>query len=208
LTSRQHQLIIPLVSSVVFIAVLAAVLAAPTLTRAAIFAWHDTDGVTHYVDNLDNVPSEYRGGVVTFVKDWKRAAPPAESVAPAPAPDTPSVPSVEKIEIALRSFERGFWEGHQSAMAAQPKPVVVPASSTVQNVQIILPPQLAATFPFFGPVFPVRARLHPNFPRRFFRGRFFHGRLFGGRFIQGPAGRAPLGAPGPPPVMFFRHARR
>jgi hypothetical protein len=52
----------------------ALILAAPTLTRAAIFAWHDTEGVAHYVDNLGNVPNEYRGSVVTFVKDLGASA--------------------------------------------------------------------------------------------------------------------------------------
>ncbi len=171
---------------VVFMGVLATMLALSAPTQAAIFAWRDTEGVTHFVDNLGNVPSEYRESVVTFVNDWKRPAP-AESVSPAPAPDPPVVPSVVIIEAGPTSFERGFWEGLQSAMAAQPAPVGVSVGSIVQNVQIITPPQLATMLPLFGPVFPVRMRQHR---RHVFAPRFR------GRFIHGPAG--------PPPGVFFR----
>jgi hypothetical protein len=174
------------VPRVVFIGVLATILAVPAPTQAAILAWRDTEGVTHFVDNLGNVPSEYRESVITFVKDWERAAP-AESVSPAPAPDLPVVPSVVIIEAGPTSFERGFWEGRQSAMAAQPAPVGVSIGSVVQNVEIMTQPQLATMLPFFGPVFPVRIRPH--------RRHVFAPRFRGG-FIQGPAG--------PPPVVFFR----
>jgi hypothetical protein len=159
------------VPRVVFIGVLALILAVPTPTRAAIFAWRDTEGVTHFVDNLGNVPSEYRESVVTFVKDWERPAP-AESVSPAPAPDPPLVPSVVIIEAGPTGFERGFWEGRQSAMAAQPTLGDAQVRSIVQNVEIITPPQLATMFPFFGPVFPVRVRPH----RRHVRAPRFRGR--------------------------------
>jgi hypothetical protein len=179
----------------VFAGMLVMTLAAPTLTRAAIFAWRDTEGVTHYVDNLGNVPSEYRESVVTFVKDWERPPALAEGVSPAPAPDPPLVPSVQIIEVAPTSFERGFWEGRQSAVAAQRALVGVPVGSIVQNVQIITPPQLATMFPFFGPVFPVRGRLRP---RHAFAPRFR------GRFIHGPAGLSAFGATGQRSLVFFR----
>jgi hypothetical protein len=208
--------------AIVLIALLGTILAAPSLARAAIFAWHDPEGVTHFVDDLDNVPKEHREDSVTFVKDWQRPPPPAESVSAPPAPDdrspvpsAVSVPSAQMVEMALSSFERGFWAGRQSDMAAQPAPADVPAASPVV-VQIIQPPQAITTFPFFGPVFPAGVRPFRKFvfPRRFFRGGFFfrspffHGGFFGGRFIQGPAGPAPLGAAGPPPVMFFHHFKR
>jgi hypothetical protein len=182
-------------SLVVVIGMLAMTLAAPTLTRAAIFAWRDTEGVSHYVDDLGNVPSEYRENVVTFVKDWERPPAPAESVSSAPAPDPALAPSVQMIEVTPTSFERGFWEGRQSAMAAQPALVGVPVTSIVQNVQIITPPQFATTFPFFGPVFPVRMRLHP---RHAFAPRFR------GRFIHGPAALSGFRATGARSFVFFR----
>ena len=177
-----------------FIGVLTLILGAPSLTRAAIFAWHDTEGVAHYVDNLGNVPNEYRARVVTFVKDWERPPAPTESVSSAPAPDPALAPSVQMMEVAPTSFERGFWEGRQSAMAAQPALVGVPVASIVQNVQIITPPQLATTFPFFGPVFSVPMRLHP---RRAFAPRFR------GRFIHGRGGLLLFGKTRPPSVVFF-----
>jgi hypothetical protein len=179
---------------VVFIGMLALILATPTLTRAAIFAWHDMDGVAHYVDNLGNVPNEYRGSVVTFVKDWERAPAPAESVSPVRVPDAPVVPSAKLIEVSSMSFERGFREGLRSAVAAQPAPVSVPVGSIVQNVQIFTPSQLVTTFPFFGPVFSVPGRLHP---RRAFAPRFRS------RFMRGPRGRFVFGTTRPPSVVFF-----
>jgi hypothetical protein len=217
-----------LMGAIVLIALLSTILAAPSLARAGIFAWHDPEGVIHFVDNLDNVPKEHREDSVTFVKDWQRPPPPAESVSAPPAPDdrspvpsAVSVPSAQMVEMALSSFERGFWAGRQSDMAAQPALADVPASPPVVNVIIAQPPQEATTFPFFGPVFPgsvfpagVRPFRKFVFPRRFFRGGFFfrspffHRGFFGGRFIQGPAGPAPLGAAGPPPVMFFHHFKR
>jgi hypothetical protein len=161
---------------VVFIGTLALILAAPALTRASILAWRDTEGVTHYVDNLDSVPSEYRGSVVTFVKDWVRPPVPTESVPPAPASDPPAAPTVQIIEAGPTSFERGFWEGRLSAMAAQSASVSAPVGPIVQNVELITAPPLATTFPFFGSAFAFPVRLHPRHvfsPR--FRSRFFHG---------------------------------
>jgi hypothetical protein len=173
---------------------LALILAVPTLTRAAIFAWHDTDGVAHYVDNIGNVPNEYRGSAVTFVKDWERAPAPPESVSPVREPDAPVVPSAKIIEVSGTSFERGFWEGLRSAAAAQPAPASVPVAPVVQNVQIFTLPQLDSTFPFFGPVFSFPGRLHA---RRAFAPRFRN------RFMRGPGGRFVFGKTHPPSVVFF-----
>jgi Domain of unknown function (DUF4124) len=180
---------------------LATLLATQTFANAAIYAWHDAEGTTHYVDNLDNVPTEYRKSATPLVKDWERAAPPAEDVAP--AREAQVVPSAETIrQISISSFEQGLWAGRQSAIAARPQPVAASVGPIVQNVQIVTPPQLISTFPVFGPVF--RRRLHPR--------RLFVPRMRG-RFIQGPAGPPPLGAAGPPPfgaagpppVVFFQH---
>jgi hypothetical protein len=33
-------------------------LAADTVAHGAIYSWHDAKGITHYVYNLDNVPTE------------------------------------------------------------------------------------------------------------------------------------------------------
>jgi hypothetical protein len=194
LTDPAHHL---LVSRVVFIGTLALILIAPSLTRASILAWRDTDGVTHYVDNLDSVPSEYRGSVVTFVKDWVRPPAPTESVSPAPEPDPPAAPTVQIIETGGTSFERGFWAGRLSAMTAQRAPVDAPIPSIVQSVQIFpTAPELATAFPFFGTAFAFPARLHP---RRVFAPRFRS------RFFHRPGGLFLFGKSRPSSGVFFRH---
>ena len=49
--------------------------------RADIFVWRDAAGVSHYTNDLANVPPEYRAEAMTVAKDWTRAAPPPEPVA-------------------------------------------------------------------------------------------------------------------------------
>jgi hypothetical protein len=133
---------------------LAILLVAQPFAHAAIYVWHDPQGVTHYVDNLDNVPSEYRGGATLLVKDWERPALPPEPAAP--APDASAVASAATVDqVAASSFERGLWAGRESAMASLPAPPDVSLGPIVQNVQVFAPPEAPVIYgyPLFGPVF-------------------------------------------------------
>lgn len=177
-------------------------LAGPRIAEAAIYGWHDAQGVAHYVSNLENVPPEYQARAVTVAKDLP---PPLPSSPPEPAApvDTaaPAEQGVATDQMMEMAFERGYRAGLDLVAAADPGPSV---GAIVQNVQIIesppLLPVVVSPWPFFGPVFgPVFAGTGGLHKRR----GFFPPKT-GGRFIQGPAGPPPLGAPGPPPVTFSR----
>jgi len=163
------------------------VIAARTFADGAIYVWHDAEGVTHYVDRLDNVPAEHRAAATLLVKDWERAAPPAEDVAPPPV--APAAPIAEPVsQVAIGSFEEGVWAGRESALAAPP-PVYVSLGPIVQNVEVLAPSPLIPVYPVFGPAFPRRRHSrHVLVPSD------------RGPFIFGPAGPPPLGAAGPPPI--------
>jgi hypothetical protein len=166
--------------------------------RAAIFCWQDPQGVTHYVDDLAKVPTEYRQQVVTFVTDLPPRSPalPEESPPPpAPAAEpiavTAALPQPQRIES---SFEEGYWTGMAAAHVSAPAdPGPATIGPIVQNVQIfeatpLIPSFLVAGSAFVPRVFPRPRR--PFSPTR------------GDRFIQGPAGPPPIGAAGPPPISF------
>lgn len=172
-------------------------LAGPTLAEAAIYGWHDAQGVAHYVSDLENVPSEYRARVMTVVRDIP--APPTSSPQEPPAPVDAPAPLEQGTaahQIIETGFERGYRAGLAVAAAEEPGPWV---GSIVQNVQVVESPPLLPTFislsPFFGPVLGKTSRFHA-------RHRFLP--KGGGPFIQGPAGPPPLGAAGPAPVSFSR----
>jgi Domain of unknown function (DUF4124) len=185
-----------------FVTALAILLVAQPFAHAAIYVWHDPQGVTHYVDNLDNVPSEYRGGATLLVKDWERPALPPEPAAP--AADASAVASAATVDqVAASSFERGLWAGRESAMASLPAPPDVSLGPIVQNVQVFAPPEAPVIYgyPLFGPVF------FPRFHSRRGLAPRAHGRFIvgpGGPPPLGAAGPSPFGAAGPAPVFFFR----
>jgi hypothetical protein len=172
-------------------------LAGPIPAGAAIYGWHDPQGVAHYVSDPEDVPTEYRAQVVTVVKDMPvPPAPASPELPPRVEPPLPVEQQPAAEEVVETSFESGYRAGLEAATAGDPGPWI---GSIVQNVQIIQPPpQLPAftsSYPFFGPVLARGGRFHTR--RRFLPPSR-------GRFIQGPAGPPPLGAPGPPPVSFPR----
>ena len=176
-----------------FFGALISFLAEATLAHAAIFCWHDGQGVTNYVDNVANVPTEYRDQVVTFMSDSQlpKAAPQEDSPPAAPAPQSATnIPTAD--QVATRSFEQGYLAGLQASdVGAQPSFAAASIGTIVQNVEVLGGMPFVPVSPFFGPVFVGRSRLHPRRP-------FSSG--FRGRFIQGPAGPSPFGAAGPAPV--------
>src|SRR5262245_47490080 len=42
---------------------------------ADIIVWRDNSGVSHYTNDISNVPSEYRGEAMSVAKDWLRTRP-------------------------------------------------------------------------------------------------------------------------------------
>ena len=167
------------------------------IAHAAIFCWHDSQGVTNYVDNIANVPAQYRDQVVTFMSDAQlpKTAPHDDSTPAAQAPQpVANVPTGDPVTPT--SFEQGYLAGLQaSGVGSQPNVAAASIGTIVQNVEVVGAVPFVSEYPFFGPVFFGSARLHPRraFPRSAFRGRF----------IQGPAGPPAFGAAGPPPVMRF-----
>jgi len=171
-----------------------------TGTRAAIFCWQDPQGVTHYVDDLDKVPAEYRQQIVTFVTDLP-VPPPAPAVRDASSP--PRAPVAAPIaataarpepQRAESSFEEGYWAGMAAAqVSAAPDPVPAPIGPIVQNIQIFEATPEIPSFLVVGPAFVPRVLPRPRRP-------FSPSR--GDRFIQGPGGPPPIGAAGPPPISF------
>jgi hypothetical protein len=100
---------------------------------ADIIVWRDASGVSHYTNDLSNVPAEYRGEAMTVAKEWTRALPAAEpaiAVVPtAVSADAAAAPLTrEAYEAAYRA---GFRAGEQ---ADSPSDVRNGAGTTVQNV--------------------------------------------------------------------------
>ncbi len=166
--------------------------------RAAIFVWQDPQGVTHYVDDPEKVPAEYREQIVTFVRDLPQR-PPAlpEQSSPPPAPFAEPITATAAQAAPQRiesSFEDGYWAGMAAAQASPPHdPPPATIGPIVQNVQIFEATPLIPSFLVGGPTFV--PRVLPR-PRRAF------GSTRGDRFIQGPGGPPPIGAAGPPPISF------
>ena len=95
---------------------LAAVLLA-TLSGAAaadIIVWRDNSGVSHYTNDLSNVPSEYRGEAMTVAKEWSRAAP-TKGRPPAMAATTTSVdPDAGAATTSRNAYEAAYVAGFRA----------------------------------------------------------------------------------------------
>lgn len=163
------------------------VVAAASPAAADIYVWRDNLSVSHYTNDLSNVPPEFRGDAMTVAKDWARAEPPPEAAeaAPVTAPAAAAVPARDVYEAA---YLAGVHAGEQ-------EPPPAPASSSsfvVQNVQV--QPQIGIVADRLMPVPVIVERRQP--PRR------ERQRDGGGRNNFPPASRAPFlqGPAGPPPV--------
>jgi len=90
---------------------------------ADIFVWRDTSGVSHYTNDLANVPPEYRAEAMTVAKDWARAEPAPEPIAiPAAAtvtaePDA-ATPARDGYEAAYRAGLRAARLGEATSGGA------------------------------------------------------------------------------------------
>jgi hypothetical protein len=101
--------------------VLGATVLLASLSRTAtgdIIVWRDNSGVSHYTNDIANVPSEYKAEAMTVARDWVRARPAAERV-PAARPaarsgDTAAAVSRDAYEAA---YVAGFRAGSQTDSA-------------------------------------------------------------------------------------------
>jgi Domain of unknown function (DUF4124) len=113
------------------VALLVAGIGGPAM--ADILVWRDKSGVSHYTNDIANVPPEYRAEAMTVAKDWARAQPAPEPapVAATVATDNPAGAAAhESYESAYRA---GFRAGEQGEPAASPAGSV---GSVVQNVEV------------------------------------------------------------------------
>ncbi|MGH7899931.1 MAG: hypothetical protein ACREQQ_18385 [Candidatus Binatia bacterium] len=173
---------------------------------ADIYVWRDSTGVSHYVNDLQNVPAEYRKGAMPVAKDWARAAPPPAPAEPPPTPPAAAKPEAEGPTSSVRDvYEAAYAAGFQAAELADPPSSTTTVGPIVQNVQVLVPEprfvsQALIPLPFFVDHRP-RARkpidergpAHRRLPPA---SRAPH--------LESAAGPPPLGAAGPPPVRFER----
>jgi hypothetical protein len=185
------------------VVLLLAVISAPA--AADIYVWRDNAGVNHYVNDLENVPPEYRKEAIPVAKDWARVAPAAAPAEPSPTPiaaKPETGQSSSARDVLEETYEAGFRAGEQGSPSPPSSTVVGPI---VQNFVVEPEPQIVSDrlipLPFFV------ERRHPH-ARRADRNRDDISRRFSpasrAPFLQGPAGPPPLGAAGPPPVRFDR----
>jgi hypothetical protein len=120
------------------VAILALLTAAPA--AADILVWRDAAGVSHYTNDLANVPPEFRGDAITVAKDWARAEPPPEAVAPAVvnaaaevAPQAAEAP--HPAEVYQAAYEAGLRAGEEN-VPANPPAAVANVGPVVQAVEV------------------------------------------------------------------------
>ena len=89
-----------------FCIVLCLALLAAVAADAGIFEWVDSEGVTHFTDNPENIPAKYQ----KKVKERDSAPPESPYVAPAASP-APPPPSESKVgeEQRLRGGHDEWW---------------------------------------------------------------------------------------------------
>lgn len=175
----------------VWLAAALAVAAVPAL--ADIYVWRDSAGVSHYTNDVENVPPAYRNTVMTVARDWARAAPPPEPpAAPAPPAPPPAAAPVDVREL----YDAGYAAGVRAAESSPPPANPPTLGSVVQNnVQVMSRPDLTGDrlVPFLGPV--VVDRRHPrDHDRREDRRDGVLPPASPAPFLQGPAGPPPLNA--------------
>jgi len=124
------------------VAVIVAGVSAPAM--ADILVWRDRAGISHYTNDIANVPPEYRADAMTVAKDWARTQP-APEPAPVPAAAVAADPATATAHGGYdEAYRAGFRAGEQSSE---------PGSNTGSVAQnAVAPPQRA---PFIqGPAGP------------------------------------------------------
>jgi hypothetical protein len=162
--------------------------------RADIYVWRDSAGVSHYTNDIANVPPEYRGSAMTVAKDWVRAEPPPESAPappnPAPASAPAAAPAASDGGAARDGYEAGYVAGLRASQP--PAPAAVAASQLGPVVQVTEEPARDHLVSVFAPVVAKHRQGTPNDKENDRRKQFPLARH--APFLRGPAG--------PPPVSF------
>jgi hypothetical protein len=160
---------------------------------ADIIVWRDASGVSHYTNDVSNVPPEYQGEAMTVAKEWTRALPAAEpvfAVAPtAVSADAAATPPTRD------AYEGAYRAGLRAAQQADPPGNVTNSTGTVvQNVEV--QPQTAVVADQLVPVPVIVGEFQPRGPQR----PDDRKKRVQDRFP--PAERAPSiqGPAGPPPI--------
>jgi hypothetical protein len=157
---------------------------------ADIIVWRDASGVSHYTNDVSNVPLEYRGEAMTVAKDWARALPaaePASAAAPAEAGGA---------ALAREAYEAAYAAGFRAGGQADPASTVASNVGTVvQQAEAQPPPAVAADPSVPVPVI-VGGGLPPRVPHRpDGRDKRVQDRFppaTHAPFLQGPAGPPPI----------------
>jgi hypothetical protein len=150
---------------------------------ADILVWRDTAGVSHYTNDLANVPPEYRAEAMTVAKDWARAEPPPEPVAMPVAATVAAEPGA--AQPARDGYEAAYLAGLRAAGLGQSTSGAPPASmgSVVPSAET--QPQNAAVADRLAPVLVERHQARaPDEPRV--------STVPSSPPLQGPAGPPPI----------------
>ena len=82
---------------------------------ADIIVWRDASGVSHYTNDVSNVPPEYQGEAMTVAKEWTRALPAAEPVfAVAPTAVSADAAATPPTSDAYEGAYRQAYEQHRT----------------------------------------------------------------------------------------------
>jgi hypothetical protein len=85
---------------------------------ADIIVWRDNSGVSHYTNDISNVPSEYRGEAMTVAKDWSRTRP-AKGSPPAVAAAATSVEAdAGAAPTSRKAYEAAYAAGFRAGERA------------------------------------------------------------------------------------------
>jgi hypothetical protein len=157
---------------------------------ADIIVWRDASGVSHYTNDVSNVPPEYQGEAMTVAKEWSRALPPADPPSAAASPEAGAAPPAREAYEA--AYAAGLRAGGQADAARN---VPSHAGTVAQQVEVQPPTAVVADRSIPVPVV-VGGGLPPRVPHRTGGGD----RRVQDRFP--PATRAPFlqGPAGPPPI--------
>jgi len=111
-----------------------AVVSSTSPAVADILVWRDSAGISHYTNDIANVPAEYRKDAMTVAKDWARAAPPPE---PAPVAVAPVAPVADDVRSPRDAYEAAYAAGYRAGGEDGEAPVAsANVGGVVQNVQV------------------------------------------------------------------------